>query len=283
MSDMKTSRPLLLILAAAAQLCLSPAAQAQDRPDDSYLRDRLSRMEKQLNEVRSIVLQARATGQPVQVRDAGPDPQVAGLQSTLDDLSQTVRGLTGQVEGLVHDRELARKQLADLQAQTAALSDRVDRLEKAQAPPAPAPAPPPAGPSADAAPAGEDAKAAYAHAYSLLMDGDYPAASTAFQSYIDSYGDTLNAPHARYWLGQTKYIQGDYAGAATALIGAVRGWPHTTWAPDAVVKLSLALVQLKKPADACRTLGEFERHYPKATTADKGRAAAARVKAGCAG
>ena len=56
----------------------------------------------------------------------------------------------------------------------------------------------------------------------------------------------------------------------------------TTSQPDAVVELSRALIQLKKPADACQTLGELARRYPKAPAAVQSRAAAARTQAKCA-
>lgn len=289
---MKTRRdptPTFMLLAVLGVICLgwSSAIHAQDRSDDSDLRDRLKHIEKDLREVRAIVLQARATGHPVEIKDAGPDPQVADLQTKVDDVSQTLRGLTGQIESLSHDLDLARKDAAQAQAQSAAAADRLDRLEKqvaalTPAPPAAAGGPPPAPPGADAGPPGDDPKAAYARARKLLLDGDYPAASTAFQDYIDRYGDAANASAARYWLGETKYIQSDYAGAATALISAIHGWPQTSWAPDAVVKLSLALVQLNKSPDACQALAEFTRHYAKtAPPATKARAKAARVKAGC--
>ncbi len=115
-----------------------------------------------------------------------------------------------------------------------------------------------------------------------MMDGDYPAAATAFQTYVDHYADAGNLPEARYWLGETKYAQGDYAGAAVAYLGATKGWPQTVWGADAEVKLALSLMELNKPADACATLVEFDHHYAKASPAAKARAAAARIKAKCA-
>ena len=123
---------------------------------------------------------------------------------------------------------------------------------------------------------------AYAAARQLLLDGQYVDASNALRDYVTRYGDTAaNAPEARYWLGETLYVQDAYAEAAGAYIGALRGWPATPWAPDAVVKLSLSLIALKKPADACSTLDEFARRFPKPAPALAGRAALARTKAQC--
>jgi tol-pal system protein YbgF len=126
-----------------------------------------------------------------------------------------------------------------------------------------------------------DAKAAYAHARQLLEDGDYAGATAELQAYIDRFGDTPSAPSARYWLGEAKFIQKDYPGAATAYLGAIRGWPKTSWAPEAVVKLSQSLLEIGKPQDACGALGELDRRYPHTSAALKARAAATRARAQC--
>ena len=114
-----------------------------------------------------------------------------------------------------------------------------------------------------------------------MLEGQYTAASEAFQGFVDSYGDSPRGPEARYWLGETLYIRGLYPDAAAAYIGAIRGWPQTAWAPDAVVKLARALVALDKPTDACRALEEFDRRYPEAPAAAKTRAQTVRAAAKC--
>ena len=102
-----------------------------------------------------------------------------------------------------------------------------------------------------------------------------------FSDFVTSYPDTPRTPEARYWWGKTLAVRGDYVKAAGAFIGAIRGWPQTAWAPDAVVELGRALVQLKKPADACQTLAELPRKYPKAPAAVTTRAASVRLQAKC--
>jgi tol-pal system protein YbgF len=278
---------------ARAQDARAQDARAQDvRSADEPSARRLDRFEKELREVRQIVLQAHATGQPVEIKEAGPDPQVVALQGRIDEGDAAVRRLTGEIETLTHDLEVARKALDDQRAQTASLADRLDKLEKqaallappgAAAPGGPLPPQANAGPSPPAGPPQMDAKAAYAHARQLLEDGDYAGATVELQAYIDRYGDTPSGPTARFWLGEAKFIQKDYPGAATAYLGAIRGWPKTSWAPEAVVKLSQSLLELGKPQDACGALGEFDRRYPRATAALKARAAATRARAQCAG
>jgi tol-pal system protein YbgF len=291
----------LLVAASAATLLIGTTLPAFAQDDDpapaaaapSYQKAndrRLQRIEKDLRELRAIVLQAKDTGQPVQVRTASSDDQIIAMQAKLDDIDQTVRSMTGQIEVLGHDLEEAKKTVAATHDQTVVMADRLDKLEKQveslAAPPPPPPAAdtaPPADASVDAAPAAGGAAATYSHAHQLMMNGEYPAAADAYQSFIDTYPSSPTVPAAHYWLGSIKYTQGDFNAAATNMIGAIRGFPQTSWAPDAMVKLSQALIQINKPTDACGTLVEFARHYPKASPAVKQHAAAARAKAGCAG
>jgi tol-pal system protein YbgF len=282
--------------AGALALALAGAGHAQDKPDPTE--KRFQSLEKQLHQLRDIVLQAKDTGQPVQVRVSGePDPQVASLQQRIDDLEQAARTRNDQIDTLTHDLAMARKDAADSKTALSDIQDRLGKIEaqlksiqdaQAAAPQAPGPvaegAPPPADAGAAGPPPPEDlasANEAFRRAKQLLLQGQYATAGDAFQRFVDRYGDTPNGPEARYWLGETLYIRGLYPDAATAYIGAIRGWPQSTWAPDAVVKLARALVALNKPTDACRALVEFDRHYPGATPPTKAKAQDVRAAAKC--
>ena len=247
---------------------------------------RLQRIEKDLHELRAIVLQAKDTGQPVQVRTASSDDQIIAMQAKLDDIDQTVRGMTGQIEVLSHDLEEAKKTVAATHDQTVVMADRLDKLEKqvesltAPPPPVAEAAPQAEVPDTAAAPGG--AAATYSHAHQLMLSGEYPAAAEAYQAFIDTYPSSPTVPAAHYWLGGIKFAQGDFNAAASNMLAAIRGWPKTSWAPDAVVKLAQSLVQINKSSDACVALGEFGRRYPNASVVEKRHAAETRVKAGCA-
>jgi len=99
---------------------------------------------------------------------------------------------------------------------------------------------------------------------------------------VTNYPDNARAPEARYWLGETLFVREAYGDAAGSYLGAVRGWPQTSWAPDATLKLSRSLVALKKPTDACQALAELPKRYPKALATVTNRAAATRTQAKCA-
>jgi tol-pal system protein YbgF len=238
-------------------------------------------MEKVVRELRSIVFQGRDTGKPVVVQTAETDAQIAAMSDKLGDLEQTLTRLNGQNETLTHDLDQARraneaqKTRADaLDQRLAALEKRIADQEAAAAAAVPAPPPPPS--------ASVDPAQAFKQARQLLLDGDYGAAEQAFAGYVDAYPDSAKTPEARYWLGETQFVREAYGDAAGSYLGAVRGWPQTSWAPDAVLKLSRSLVALKKPADACKTLDELARRYPKAPSAVTAKAATTRAQAKCA-
>jgi tol-pal system protein YbgF len=270
--------PVVLAATAAPALAQTPMPD----PLDDRSAKRIEKMEKVVRELRAIVFQGRDTGKPVVVQTAETDAQIAALNDRINDLEQTIQRMNGQNEVLTHDLDQARrgnegqKARADqLEQRLAAIEGKIATLETAAANAAAAqiPAPP-------AAPA--DPATAFKQARQLLLDGDYAGAENAFGGFVAAYPDDAKAPEARYWLGETQFVREAYGDAAGSYLGAVRGWPQTSWAPNAVLKLSRSLVALKKPADACRTLDELAKRYPKAPADVTTKAKATRTQAKCA-
>ncbi len=249
-------------------------------PLDEHAAKRLDRMEKAMRELRAIVFQGRETGQPVVVQPAETQGRITGLSDRLNDLDQTLSRLNGQIEVIRHDLDQARQEALDLRAQNATLKDRLAAMdEKVQALTAPPPSPPDAA-AVDAPPPADPADA-FAAARGMFEAGDMVSAEAGFRDFVDRFGDSPRGPEARYYLGRALLARHAFADAATADIGAIRGWPQTRWAPEAVLDLSRALVALKKPTDACQTLDELTKRYPKASAPVKSAAGDLRVKAQC--
>jgi tol-pal system protein YbgF len=249
-----------------------------DDPLDARDARRVDRMEKVVRELRAIVFQLKDTGRPVVVQPADADARMQELGARVSDLENSLTRLNGSLETVTHELDETRRANTDLQAQVKALGDRLAAAEQvAQAAAAPAI---PVAPAADAAK--PSASEAFAKARELMLAGDYDAAETAFGAYVQTYPDAPRTPEARYWWGKTLTVKGAAAQAASAYIGAIRGWPKTSWAPDAVVELARSLVALKKPEDACATLAELGKRYPKAPAAVTARATTAARQAKCA-
>jgi tol-pal system protein YbgF len=326
---------ILLLSAAALVLIGAPPAfaqrdddypqQAVPAPDGSELVNnrgierRLERDEKDLRDLRRIVLQARAQGAPVEVREAGPDPQVEALQQRINDLEETLRRQTGQMETLSHDAQLAARSAADANDANRALLGRLDTVEKQlQAMSAAAqPGPPPQQQGGNGYPNGSsrypdggngslgtqprgdqgyaqqqpppsagpgDEAQAYRSARQILDDGDYVGGASALQNFLQTYPSSQRAPEANYWLGRTLAIRNMHSEAAAAYARALRGWPKSTWGGDAVVRLAASLIELQRSPDACRALAEFDNRYSGAASpAVKSRARDTRASAACGG
>jgi tol-pal system protein YbgF len=272
----------LMVAAAGLVLAAAPMAFSQtpmDDPLDARDARRVDRMEKVVRELRDIVFKAQRTGAPVVVQPANTEGRIAELANRVGDLEQTLTRLNGSLESATHEADVTRRQNAELTAEVKTLNERLTAAEQKLAEAA---APPPAleapAPAADQKAVAADA---FAQARQLMLSGDYDGAEDAFSNFVATYPDDAKTPEARYWWGKTLSVRGAHANAASAYIGAIRGWPKTSWAPDAVVELSRALIALKKPSDACQTLAELSRRYPKVSAPVTARAAAARAQAKC--
>ena len=261
---MRSARSRLGILAASAVLALaaghSLAQTALDDPLDDHSAKRLDRMEKVVRELRAIVFQGRDTGHPVVVEPADTDTRLSAITDRLSDAQQAISKLNGELEIVRHDLDESRQQASDLKAANAVLQSKISAMESAPPPQASPPSAP--APSADPGPAPTPPSQLNA-AEAAARSGDWASAEPMLRDYVDRYGDGPRGPEAKYYLGKALMVRHVWADSATAEIGAIRGWPATTWAPEAVVVLSKDLVSLQKPADACQALDELSRRYPK--------------------
>jgi tol-pal system protein YbgF len=266
-------KPVAWAAALSFGLIMAGAGLAQTTLDDSldaHSAKRLDNMEKVVRELRAIVFQGRETGQPVVVQPADTQSQISALTDRVNDLDHTLTTLNGQMEVVRHDLDQSRADNGDLRGRIAALKEEVDALQQKLAvlsAPPPPPAALPAAPAPQAATPPDDPATDFAAARRLWQSGDATAAEAAFRDFSDRYSDNALAPEARYYLAKTLLARQAWAEAATADIGAIRGWPKTRWAPEAMLDLSRALAGIGKTSEACQTLDELPRRYPKPTPA----------------
>ncbi len=121
----------------------------------------------------------------------------------------------------------------------------------------------------------------YERAFNFLREADYANAEEAFKTFIDKNPKDKLIENAKYWYGETLYVRGRYEESAMAFADAYQQNPKGVKAPDALLKLGLALAALNKVPDACVTLGELKSKYPNAAPAVKSRADDERAKLKC--
>ena len=130
----------------------------------------------------------------------------------------------------------------------------------------------------DAAP-----KEQYEHAFGLLRQADYQKAERALQAFLDAHPDHQLAGNAKYWLGETYYVRGNYDQAAVTFAEGFQNYAESQKAPDNLLKLGMSLAQIDRTEDACGIFGELLSRYPDAANNILQRAKREQQRLGCGG
>lgn len=121
----------------------------------------------------------------------------------------------------------------------------------------------------------------YDSAYSAFISGDFVEAETGFRRFIDENGNDALVPNAHYWLGESVLAQGRYNDAAEVFLEANRQFPDGEKAPEALIKLGVALTGLDKRDIACAVFDQFGARYPNASANLKTNLDRQRQRAAC--
>ena len=104
----------------------------------------------------------------------------------------------------------------------------------------------------------------YKFAQDLVHRAEYEKAARAFQEFIASHPDDALVGNARYWLGRTFYVRGDYRAAAEAFLNGFRGDPKGNKAADNLLSLGMALSHMDKKTEACAMFDKLSGDFPAA-------------------
>lgn len=111
-----------------------------------------------------------------------------------------------------------------------------------------------------------DATAQYEEAYTQLKARNYDKAQQGFETFLSKYSDHVLAANAKYWLGETYYVRGEYKAAAKIFAEGFQTFPDSAKAPDMLLKLGMALAGMEKTSDACVALSQVAVKFPIADT-----------------
>lgn len=278
-----------LFALAFATLTLAPAVHAQGY-DRYELEDRLRRIEDQLRDLQDQMYQGRGGG------GGGGSANVPTQR--LNDMEQSLRNLTGQVEQFGYEIRTIRDKLNQLETETNFRLNQLEGNPGGSPPPAvepgggrpspPAAAPDEGGPrppgtigSVPAPPAGADVESLYNQAMDHLTRAEYDDALRLFKQVVASYPQSDEAAQAQYWIADIHYVRKDYESAAVAFAEVLKKYPNAGRGPEAMLKLGLSLIALDRKKDGCTTLAAIKGKYPKASDAILGRADREAKKAGC--
>ncbi len=129
-----------------------------------------------------------------------------------------------------------------------------------------APVPRRTGPSVAATGTG-DPRADYETAYAHFTQKQYEQAEMEFRRFLQSHPRDRLVPDATYWLGESYLQRNRPREAAEQFLNVSTDHPNATKAPDALLKLGIALNALGARDRACAVFGELDRKYPQASPA----------------
>ncbi|HRK70695.1 MAG TPA: tol-pal system protein YbgF [Micropepsaceae bacterium] len=293
-------------------MALIVAAWPAKAADIDELEDQIARIQRQMQDLQEEVY-----------RNGGGAPGSSGgaydasTNQRLNDMEQSLRTLTGQVEQLAFEVRSLREQMERLDRE---MQFRLGALESAAgiAPPVSGDGgsggttpdypsgggtleipgagsgggvsggPTTLGPSGGGvlgeipvSPPGTPAEAQYQSGMDLLSRAQYAQAQAQFRQLVAEYPDSEFAPDAQYFISDIYFVQGMNEEAARGFAEFVKNYPSARRGADAMLKLGLALFALGRNDDGCTILGAIRDKFPDASDAVTSRADREARKNGC--
>ncbi|QTC91390.1 tol-pal system YbgF family protein [Brevundimonas goettingensis] len=256
------------LLLAATGLCIVgggvAVSQVQPLAPVEWDNRRLDTLDRNVRRLERAVTQRNAVGQPVLVE---PDPEVVALQGQVGEMDRRLQDLEASLQRLTRDGEQTAFKLDEATRDNAALRTRLNASDarikaiedQAQAAAAAVAEAEQAGRSPTGNAAGDLAAAR------ALTDA--AEQGQAYEVLIANWPSTPQSAEAGYRLGDLRRAADDMNGAVQAYAGALSGWPTTPWAGETTLKLARALSATNRNPQACAALGEFNRRYTAAASA----------------
>ncbi len=107
----------------------------------------------------------------------------------------------------------------------------------------------------------------YERAFALLKEGDNARAQKGFEAFITNYPEDSLTDNARYWLGETYYVQNEYDKAARIFADAYQKAPKGPKAADNLLKLGLSLSGLGRKEHACVSFEQLDKEFGQTSSA----------------
>lgn len=112
-----------------------------------------------------------------------------------------------------------------------------------------------------------DEQAQYRQSFEFLKGGQYSAAVSSFDQFLQAYPDSTMAPNAQYWLGEANYGAGKFEQAVKNFETVRSQYPGTTKVPDASLKLGYSLYELSRWSNAKSVLQDIVSTQPDSAVA----------------
>lgn len=189
---------------------------------------------------------------------------LGGIPPKIDDdrlsaCENNMQNLLGRVEVLEH----AMKELQNTSTQTASAQTPVGNVS-------------PDTPTQQAA--GSDDKREYDLALAALKESRFADAENLFAAFMQKNTHSPLMGNAYFWYAESFYRRGEFDKAAVHYLKGYKQYPKSPKAADNLLKLALALGELKKGKDACAMLNKLDAEYKNRPASSVKRANDAKAK-----
>ena len=107
----------------------------------------------------------------------------------------------------------------------------------------------------------------YDAAMDVFRKGDFVAAQTSLQRFVQRYPQTGYMPSALFWLGNASYAVKDYKGSLAQFRQMLTLSPTHARAPEAMLAISNVQLELKDSKAARKTLEDLVKAFPQSDAA----------------
>ncbi len=199
---------------------------------------------------------------PAQAQLFGGDDEARQAILKLRDEVDSLRkeGQRGRIQ-LANQVETQQRQINEMRGQIESLEKRVRDLQRATGTQDTRSGQASLDPSQSLGTSSREQEA-YDAAIETFRGGDYQAAATALQQFVETWPDGTLAPTARFYWGSSLYAIKEYRSAVQRLSEMLERSPQNPRAPDALLVIAGSQVELGERASARSTLQRIMRDYP---------------------
>jgi tol-pal system protein YbgF len=118
----------------------------------------------------------------------------------------------------------------------------------------------------------------YEAALGQLRKNDFKAAAQGFSDFLRRYPQTGYQSHSLFWLGSAQFALREYKESIASFRLSIDSNPTSSRAPEAMLAMANAHVELKNNRNAKKMLEDLLRTYPKSEAASAGKERLSRMK-----
>ena len=252
--------------------------QTQLQSTDQTLQKSLDQSQKQIEILRKQV--------ELEINQSKQDNRQAALQlqAQIEALKQDIANLRGEREQLLREITLLQRAQKDINVEIEERFQKIyDQFAKKEAPSTQkeeAPKSAKVNVQVDGFEflAEPDEKRDFEAAFVLFRKGDFAASAKEFAQFVKAYSASGYKPSALYWLGSAKFARRDFNEAIAHLKGLVNDFPNHARAPEAMLTVGNAQLEIKQAKEARKTFNELLKLYPTTEAAAAAKDRLAQIK-----